>query len=367
MKIAIVNDLHFGVRNGSSIFEAELKRFLNEDFFPYLQENGIRTTIVAGDLFDDRKQINIKTLNLIHGEFLDKLESYDIDVHMIPGNHDIYYKNTLQPNCIEPIVRRYENVSLYETPTVVDFEGYKMHFIPWICNDNEEECLNAINSFEANSLVTHTDIIGSQNVPGVFLESGFSLETFYKYDYVFNGHIHTRSQIGGNVHNLGTQYQFNWSDYGQKKGFHIFDTEKVELTFVPNRTDDLYVKIFYEDNLVSGVEPLTWLQSQHARLTNKFIKIILTGSIDRFTFDKFLSIINNDIRTYDVKIIEDVQNMFEGAATQDMEIIQSKSTLHIINEMIDEAVIDKAFDKNIVKSLMAKFYTEALNKGVFEE
>jgi DNA repair exonuclease SbcCD nuclease subunit len=362
-RLAILNDLHFGVRNGNSIFENELKSFLENDFSPKIEEENITDIIVAGDVFDDRKSINIKTLNLIHGSFLEPFSNKNI--HIIPGNHDVYYKNVIHPNCISPVIHKYENIKFYDKPTIVNFDNYPIQFIPWICAENEEECLEAIESNLAKTIITHTDIMGSQNVPGIFLEHGFSLDTFFKYDFVLNGHIHTKSQIGANIHNLGTQYQFNWSDYGQKKGFHIFDTSNASLTFIPNKRDDLYVKIFYENNLISGVESLKWLSTQLERLTNKFIKVIVTGDIDRFIFDKFINILNNDIKTYDIKIIEDIQNMFSDTISD--EIVESKSTIHIIHDMIDDMNMEKNINKDIIKSLMSKFYTEAINKGSFSE
>ena len=43
MKIALLNDTHFGARNDSPAFLEYFMRFYNEIFFPYLQENNIKT------------------------------------------------------------------------------------------------------------------------------------------------------------------------------------------------------------------------------------------------------------------------------------------------------------------------------------
>jgi len=37
MKIALLNDTHFGVRNDSMIFDDFLHKFYEETFFPYLE------------------------------------------------------------------------------------------------------------------------------------------------------------------------------------------------------------------------------------------------------------------------------------------------------------------------------------------
>jgi len=61
MKIALLNDTHFGVRNDSMIFDDFLHKFYEEVFFPYLDEHNIKTLIHLCDVVDRR---NILTLEL---------------------------------------------------------------------------------------------------------------------------------------------------------------------------------------------------------------------------------------------------------------------------------------------------------------
>lgn len=367
MKIPIINDLHFGVRNGNTVFGNELIQFFEKDFVPYIKENDITDIIVAGDVFDDRNAISVKTLNIFREIFLEGLK--DFNVHIILGNHDIRYKDTLTPNSVEPLTYKYDNITIYKDPTVVNFDGYPIQFISWICRENEDDMMKAIASKKGKTLVTHMDVIGSQHVPGVFLDHGYDPATFYEYDHVLNGHIHTRSKIAGNITNMGSQYQMSWSDFGQTKGFHVLDTSNAELTFIPNEKPDLFVKVFYDTNLIGGVEPLLWLDNNKEFLTDKFIKIIVTGTVDRLTFDTFLNIINNEIRTHDVKIIEDVTGMFDAEDSQVAEFLkeQGKTTIQIMNEMIDNLVLDGSYNKETIKGLMAKFYTEAINQDAFAD
>ena len=58
MKIALLNDTHFGARNDSNIFDEYFYKFYNDIFFPYLKENNIKTLIHLGDIVDRRKYIN---------------------------------------------------------------------------------------------------------------------------------------------------------------------------------------------------------------------------------------------------------------------------------------------------------------------
>ena len=69
MKVAFICDTHFGVRNDSPIFLDNAIKFFEEQFFPYLRENKIKTVIHLGDLFDRRKYINFNTLNTVRDKF----------------------------------------------------------------------------------------------------------------------------------------------------------------------------------------------------------------------------------------------------------------------------------------------------------
>ena len=54
MKIALLNDTHFGCRNDSPHFVQYQSRFYDEVFFPYLKEHNIKTLIHLGDVVDRR-------------------------------------------------------------------------------------------------------------------------------------------------------------------------------------------------------------------------------------------------------------------------------------------------------------------------
>ena len=58
MRICLLGDTHFGVRNDSKAFHAYYEKFYQQTFFPILEERGVRTIIQLGDLFDRRKYIN---------------------------------------------------------------------------------------------------------------------------------------------------------------------------------------------------------------------------------------------------------------------------------------------------------------------
>lgn len=363
MKIAIINDTHLGVRNGNNVFEKELDKFLYEQFIPFCLQNQIKHIIHAGDFYDDRRSILVKTLNKSK-KFLNVLKEHDIQMFVIPGNHDIYFKNTLTPNSLEPLFEDYSNVHFMTEPTEVTFDGVDFLFIPWMCSENEENCIHHIRNTAARFLVCHTDIKGSQQVPGIYLTHGWESEVFQHFDKVFNGHIHTRSYFN-NIVNLGTQYQFNWSDFGQQKGFHIFDTSDLSTHFMENPSI-LYEKFYYDNDMVEGLEPLKWIDKNIDRIRNRYIKFVVTNKQNAYIYDKFVNRIS-DIHTHEVSYIENYESTYDIDDTNSdiLEALQSKSTVHILKEYIDE--YDTQLNKDILFQLATQLYNEAINKDVTKE
>ena len=98
MKIALLNDTHFGVRNDSMIFDDFIHKFYDEIFFPYLETHNIDTVIDMGDTFDNRTGINFSALQWAKANYFDILRDRKINLTTIVGNHTAYYKNTNEIN-----------------------------------------------------------------------------------------------------------------------------------------------------------------------------------------------------------------------------------------------------------------------------
>ena len=130
MKIAIINDTHFGARGDSQLFFDYFMKFFDSVFFPYIQENNIKTVLHAGDLMDRRKFVNFSILNQVRTKFMDRIRAEDIQLHCILGNHDVYYRNTNKINSIRELFG--DDLHLYESPTVVNFDGLDIAILPWI-------------------------------------------------------------------------------------------------------------------------------------------------------------------------------------------------------------------------------------------
>ena len=84
MKIAILNDSHFGARGDNQLFLDYFLDFFENQFFPYLKENNITEVLHLGDLMDRRKFVNFNTLTTVRNRFMQPLFGYGCKLSHCP-------------------------------------------------------------------------------------------------------------------------------------------------------------------------------------------------------------------------------------------------------------------------------------------
>ena len=195
MKIALLNDTHFGCRNDSPAFINYQNRFYDELFFPYIIENKIDTLIHLGDVVDRRKFINFQTAHNFQKKFWKRLWDLKIDTHIILGNHDTYYKNTNKVNSIQQLCTSFDGINepwIYDGPKEVELGGCRMLFLPWICDDNYEDSIYAIDHSTSDICFGHLEIKGFEMHKGHMNEHGLDREQFKRFEKVMSGHFHKK-------------------------------------------------------------------------------------------------------------------------------------------------------------------------------
>jgi DNA repair exonuclease SbcCD nuclease subunit len=347
MKIAILNDTHCGIRNSSEIFIKDQERFYSEIFFPYLKEHNIKQILHLGDYYDHRKFVNFKALNSNRKVFLDTLKNEGIHMDIIPGNHDVFYKNTNDLTSLKELLGYYtSNVNIIMKPKVLDYDGLKIGVIPWINSENYAESIDFIKKCPASMIGAHLELLGFDMMKGMPNTHGMNPEIFHRFELVMSGHFHTKSHQG-NIHYLGNQMEFTWSDCGDPKYFHILDTETRELTPVRN-PNTLFEKVFYND------EKIDYNNYDTSKLENKFVKLIVVKKTDPFLFDRFVDRIQNE-DIHELKIAETFEE-FTGNNVED-ESISVEDTTELLDSYVDAVETD--LDKGRIKNLMRTLYVEA--------
>lgn len=351
MKIALITDIHFGARNDNKKIADFQEKFFNEVFIPYLDNNNITTVIDLGDTFDRRKYINFVSLDRSKKMFFDPLAERNIALHALVGNHDAFYKNTLEVNSMDLLTSCYANVNVIKQPQVVNFDGLDILMIPWICANNEKEIFDLCAQTTSQVVFGHLELSGYQMYRGQSIYHGMDDKWLKKFDIVCTGHYHTKSTTG-NINYLGCPYEMTWSDYDDQKGFHIFDTDTRELTFIPNPFNMFY-KIHYNDVEMVVTDVINLDMSIYR---DRIIKVIIKNKTNPYWFDMFIEKLEK-AEPLHVQVVEDHLNL---NLDNDKEIIQeAQDTLTILNNYIQQ--LETVGDKNAVSNIMRELYAEALS------
>ena len=187
MKVAIITDQHFGARNDSLHFLDYYQKFYDDIFFPALDANGIRHVLILGDTFDRRKYINFYTYKRAREMFFDKLWAKDIQVLMLAGNHDTYFKNTNEVNSVDLLLQEYTNIEVISEPKtafVYDIPNhikYPICMMPWICPENYEASMENLEKTEAEVVMGHFEISGFAMYRGMPSHEGLDRDLFKRF------------------------------------------------------------------------------------------------------------------------------------------------------------------------------------------
>tara|TARA_R110002012_G_scaffold204050_1_gene373596 strand:- start:2256 stop:3311 length:1056 start_codon:yes stop_codon:yes gene_type:complete len=348
MKVAIINDTHFGARNDSSIFLNYFLEFFEDQFFPYCKENNIDQVIHLGDLMDRRKFVNFNTLHEVRTRFFDGLQSNKINLHCTIGNHDTFYRNTNDINSLnELFAHKNDFFHLYESPTSVEFDGLCIGLVPWINNTNREECEEFLRTCPCPIIGGHFELNGYQVMRGVNFRHGMSDKLLQRFELVLSGHFHSKSSKN-NVRYLGTQYQITFSDLHDNKGFHVLDTETRELEFIENKRRKFY-HVDYDDT-----NPKSLTELDFTSYKDCYVKVIVKNKNKRKIFDSFLDTLYKH-KVIDITVVDDMGDF----SIEEDSIDMAKDTLTIINDEID-ADIDIE-EKGKVKEIIRDLYMEGLS------
>lgn len=351
MKIALITDTHWGVRNDSPIMHNHMKKFLDEVFFPTIDSQNIDTIIHLGDLVDRRKYVNYVTARRLREDFLDQINRRSITMHLIAGNHDTFYKNTNEVNALrELIIGKYDNIKVYDTRPIEIFpDGRPILLMPWICDENKNFTMEAIQKSSAAIALGHLELAGYEMHKGQVSDHGDDPKIFDKFDLVCSGHYHTRSN-SGNIYYLGTPSQYIWSDSVDVKGFHILDTSTRALEFIPN-PNQIFHKFMYDDINKNMDEVLVFDADIYK---DCYVKVIVKNKTNPFWFD----IVIERLEKSGVADLQVVDDHFHLDLEADDDIVsEAEDTITIINKFIDSMNINT--DRKRVENIIQSLYIEA--------
>ena len=346
MKVPIITDTHFGARNDSPVFLEYFMRFFDRVFFPWVELHRPEYILHLGDFLDRRKFVNFLTLNSVNNNFITRLEKSGAVMHCILGNHDIFFKNKSEVNSLEELFSTTNSIVVHNKPGEFFFGGKKkIALLPWINKDNEAESLKFIEETDAPILCGHLELHGYQVLRNTPFDGGMKSEPFNKFEAVYTGHFHTRHSMD-NIHYLGCPYQITMNDYGDKKGFHVLDTDTGELEFIPNPYT-IFTQLRYDDADADAAVPIT---VDEARVKGKFVRVIVEKKTKPYLFEKFIDSLYAH-QPQAVNIIEDLTP--DTSVEENVDL--TEDTITIINREIDAL---QNVDSFRLKNLLRELYTD---------
>lgn len=194
----------------------------------------------------------------------------------------------------------------------------------------------------------HFEIDGFEMIRGQFCSDGLDRKLFEKFDMVFSGHFHHKSD-NGTIYYIGNPYQTNWLDYKDPRGFHIFNFDNRELTFIQNPYE-MFHKFFYNDvdwtlEEVNEIDFDEWQQAH--------VKIVVENKTNPFFFDVILDKMYKS-GVYNINIVESFAELDDGEDIVD----EAQDTISILSTYIDG--LETNIDKKRLDLLMRNLYNESL-------
>lgn len=352
MKIAVITDQHFGVRGDSAVFLDYYEKFYRDVFFPTLDSQGIKIVLDLGDTFDRRKYINYVTLRRAKKMYFDELQKRDIKVYSVVGNHTVYFKNTNEVNSMDLLLNEYPNYEVFSNePVTITIDGCDIMLSPWICASNAEASFKAFSETSAKILMGHFEFSGFEVMKGQMSDHGLNMADFKKFSGVYSGHFHHPSSHE-NITYLGAPYEMTWTDYGGRRGFHLFDTQTLEMECVVNPYA-IFNKLEYNDDdlTVEDVEAL-----DISLLTSTYIKVIVKKKNNPYIFDLFIDRLQS-AGCADIKVVEDHLNF---DAIDESELVdEAQDTLSLLRTYVDG--LEVKTNKERVNQFLRDLYQEAVS------
>jgi DNA repair exonuclease SbcCD nuclease subunit len=213
-KAAVFTDLHIGLKSNSVAH--------NEDCWSFIQwmtktakDEGCDVVIMTGDWHNHRASINIVSLQYSL-RCLEHLGQHFDRVFLIPGNHDLYYRDRRDVSSVE-WARHLPNIEICNDW----FQAGDVVIAPWLVGDDHMR----IPQLKGQYMFGHFEL------PGYLMNAMIEMpdhgtvqrEDFNNFGHVFTGHFHKR-QTKRNITYIGNAFPHNYADAGDdERGLMILE------------------------------------------------------------------------------------------------------------------------------------------------
>jgi DNA repair exonuclease SbcCD nuclease subunit len=277
-RIGLIGDIHFDRKAENPIIKKHIKEGQRK-FFDFVindfKNRGVKTVLMTGDIHDNRTVLDIESL--VYTRNLLKEKFKDFDVHIILGNHDLYYENSYDISALQ-LLEDIPNVTIYRDKVVKkEFLGREWYLFPWIIEDRKEKFVDFLTKMNDKPIEKKekTILFGHFEMLGVNMEgknmSFFGLDPnlfFNAANMIISGHYHGPSmqdKSGSKLLYLGSLCPLTFINAGESHGVWILD-EDMNLEFVNNTISPSFVDLWDTD-----------IDKVDYDLTNSFVRFFINN------------------------------------------------------------------------------------------
>lgn len=310
MKIVLLSDTHFGVKQNSITWMNSQIDFMYNEFIPYL--NYLKKTediivVHCGDVFDSRSSINPYIASKVR-EVFKKISSI-CTTYIIAGNHDFYSPNDDTISALDLTLSAIDNLYIIkneiqglinEEPNDAEVIAHSL-LVPWYEFDKKELLESYIKNYKPKRIFCHTDLT---RLSKEYLDMLSNTN-------VYSGHIHTPQKVY-NLYTLGSTFPLTFADCNAKRGFYILDNETDELLFVEaknvikfwrfhnNEIFDIDVTKLKNDYIELYIDKLNLMNEEYTNhisyLSSKIHNITIVPNVETTKQTDTVEFSNYDIR-----------------------------------------------------------------------
>jgi len=321
--IGIFSDIHIGLGQDSVMWHDIVLDFAKWAAKKYIKA-GINDIIIPGDIFHNRNEISVNTI-AVATEFFDILK--DFRIFISAGNHDSFYKDRSDVNSIS-ILKGWDNIIIIDKKPLLIKAGDKtISLIPWgtdiadipdadICFGHFE-----INNFYMNSFKTCDHGLESKSLLNIS-------------PLIISGHFHKmdhRVYNNGEIIYVGSPFQHNFGDCGDKRGIHIFNIKTNQFEFIENDISPKHIKI-YLSKIKKGEQNSDFLQFN---VKNNLISLV----IDEELSSEKINLLSSKINSFNPKFLridyKNVNNELEKTEGVDYNTVDIEKNLEDFIESLD--------------------------------
>ena len=368
MKCIIFSDLHIAQHKKQ---QSRLNHCLEvlQWVFDVAKKQNVKNILFAGDLFQDRKLIDIMSYQRTFEVFQKNMSAADRpNVYLLLGNHDLFYFEKKDISSVYPL-SSINGITVVNEPCSLLIEDQEIGFLPYTHNplaDLDKIRIKAKRKILIGHVAVHGALLNMMygNVADVQIEGDNEMtfvgpEIFDNYDRVFLGHYHAAQELSKTVEYVGSPLQLNFGELSQDKHIVFYDSETDKRIYIRNT----FSPIHWRFNSIKEAEAVALVGG----LENQFVDVLDENIQSPEARDLRQMLIGQKVGSYSIR---PQPKKAEQQKVDAEKMQQAVSILTNFNQMLEQyvdSIENLSFDRDDLLAVGKQICKFALNPEKEEE